>query len=242
MPGEQAWPTQPFPTKPPAFNRQTFTVDDVNPWLASPEQYQAMRERVSKARNEGLFTPPGLTDTISMPGNQGGSNWMTTAANPEKGLVFVVGVNQVAILKLEDVTKRTAEGRGGGPGGASLQAGFAGYQQHCTACHGANLQGALPGVPTLVGVTDRMGEDAIKAIVTGGRGQMRPVSSITEAEVTAIISYLASLSPTAGRGRAGGGRGAGPVENFPPGPVVARGGAPQPPLPPRFTGPFYPGL
>ena len=76
----------------------------MNPWLATPEQYEAMRERVAKARNEGSFTPPGLTDTIAMPGNQGGSNWGTTAADPQKGMVFVVGVNQVAILKLEDVT------------------------------------------------------------------------------------------------------------------------------------------
>ncbi len=83
----------------------------MNPWLATKEQYEAMKERVAKARNEGIFTPPGLTDTISMPGNQGGSNWGTTAADPEKGMVFVVGVNQVAILKLEDVTTRTAEAR-----------------------------------------------------------------------------------------------------------------------------------
>ena len=121
----------------------TFTVDDVSPWLATPEQYQAMRERVAKARNEGPFTPPGLTDTVSMPGNQGGSNWGTTAANPEKGLVFVIGVNQVALLKLEDVkTRRLPEGRGGGgggQGGTPLQAGFLAYQQYCTACHGANM-------------------------------------------------------------------------------------------------------
>ncbi len=129
VPGEQSWPTQPFPTKPPAFIRQTFSVDDVNPWLATPEQYEAMKERVKNARNEGMFTPPGFTDTISMPGNQGGSNWGTTAADPQKGMVFVVGVNQVAILKLEDVTKRTPEpGRGGGGNNASLQAGFQGYQ------------------------------------------------------------------------------------------------------------------
>jgi quinoprotein glucose dehydrogenase len=243
MPGEQAWPTQPFPTKPPPFVRHTFTVDDVNPWLSSPEQYEAMRERVSNARNEGIFTPPGLTDTISMPGNQGGSNWGTTAADPQKGIVFVVGVNQVAILKLEDVTKRTLPpGRGGGGGGnVALQAGFTAYQQYCTACHGADLRGALPGVSSLVGITDRMGDDAIRAIVTGGQGQMRPVSSITEGEIASVIAYLASTSPSAGRGRAGG-RGSGPAETFPPGPVVARGGAPQPPLPPRPTGPFYPGV
>src|SRR5947207_2228640 len=33
VPGEKSWPTQPFPTKPPPFVRQSFTVDDVNPWL-----------------------------------------------------------------------------------------------------------------------------------------------------------------------------------------------------------------
>ena len=40
VPGEQAWPTQPFPTKPPPFAKLTFGIDDVNPWLLSPEQYR----------------------------------------------------------------------------------------------------------------------------------------------------------------------------------------------------------
>jgi quinoprotein glucose dehydrogenase len=233
-PGEQAWPTQPFPTRPAPFARQTFGIDDVNQWLGPPEQYAAMKERVSKARNEGLFTPPSLVDTISMPGNQGGANWGTTAANPEKGLVFVVNVNQVAILRLEDVKTRTVqEGRGGG----AMQAGYAAYQQHCSSCHGANLQGAGAGAPSLVGVSDRMGEDAIKAIVTGGRGLMRPVPGVTDVELSALVGYLASTSPNrGGRGRGG----AQPA--FPPGPVVARGGAPHVAPPARGLGPFYPGV
>jgi quinoprotein glucose dehydrogenase len=236
VPGEQAWPTQPFPTKPPPFVRQTFTVDDVNPWLGTSQEYDAMRDRVSKARNEGIFTPPALIDTISIPGNQGGSNWGSTAADPEKGMVFVVGVNQVAILKLEDVRTRSAPA---GRGGSAPQAGLVAYQQYCQLCHGTDLTGAVPGTPTLVGVTDRMGEDAIKAIVTGGRGLMRPVPNITEVEVNAVIAYLANSSPSRGGGR---GRGAGPAPVFPPGPIVARGGATQPPLPPRGGGPFYPGV
>ena len=83
----------------------------MNPWLLTPEQYAGDEgARGEGAQRRASFTPPGVRrDTISMPGNQGGSNWGTTAANPEKGLVFVVGVNQVALLKLEDVTTRTAE-------------------------------------------------------------------------------------------------------------------------------------
>lgn len=234
VPGEQAWPTQPFPTRPAPFARQTFTAEDVNPWLGTQEEYTAMKERVARARNEGLFTPPGLVDTISMPGNQGGSNFGTTAAHPQKGLVFVVNVNQVAILRLEDVRTRTVpEGRGGG----SPQAGFAAYQQHCSSCHGADLRGVSPGASSLVAVTDRMGEDAIKAIVTGGRGLMRPVPGVTEVELNAVIAYLASSSAT----RRGRGRG-GPPPVFPSGPVVARGGAPHVPAPPASLGPFYPGV
>ncbi len=81
VPFEQSWPTQPFPTKPPAFARQSFTEDDVNPWLLTPEQDEALKERVRKAKNGkgpqgGIFNPNVLNgDSISMPGNQGGSNW-----------------------------------------------------------------------------------------------------------------------------------------------------------------------
>jgi len=224
VPGEQAWPTQPFPTKPPAFAKMTFTVDDINPWLLTPEQYTAMRERIAKARNEGPFTPPAFIDTVSMPGNQGGSNWGTTAANPKKGLVYVVNVNQVALLKLEDVKTRTG-GRGGGGPLPGAQA----YQQYCAVCHGTDLRG-LPGlpVPTLVGVTDRLGEDAIRAVVSGGKGTMRPVPGITETEMSSVLLFLAN--PNAG-GRGGrGGRGAGQGgPPLPAGPVVATGGAQLPP-------------
>ena len=229
VPGEAAWPTQPFPTKPPPFARQTFTVDDVNPWLLTPEEYSMMRERVSKARNEGIYTPPALIDTISMPGNQGGSNWGTTGANPKTGIVYVVNVNELAILKLEDV-----KARAGRPGAAGAQA----YQQFCQSCHGANLQGVPGGLaPPLVDITNRTGEDAIRATVTGGKGTMRPVSTITESELTAVIAYLTSPNP------GGGGRAVPALGPLPPGPVVASGGVRLPPrVPASEPAPTYGGI
>jgi quinoprotein glucose dehydrogenase len=239
-PFEMAWPTQPFPTRPAPFARQSFSVDDVNPWLLKPDEYQAMRERIAKARNGegpqgGLFIPPGVErEAISMPGNQGGSNWGTTAANPARGLVFIVNVNQVALLKLEDVTRRGADG----DGPASPQMGAAAYRESCQVCHGSNLEGAGAGVPSLVGVTDRMGEDAIRAIVTGGRGLMRPVTSVTPEQLTALVSFLTVTNPN----RVGGGRGRGEAPALPPGPVVASGGAPRPTLPARGVGAYYPGV
>jgi quinoprotein glucose dehydrogenase len=237
--GEQAWPTQPFVTKPPPFIKQSFTVDDINQWLLTPEEYQRVRARVAAARNGtgpqgGMFIPPTLSvDAISMPGNQGGSNFGTVAADPQRGLMFVVGVNQVALLKLEDVRTRSA-GRGGGQAAAAAQ-GRQLYMTNCSACHGTRLEG-IGGAPSLAGVTSRMADDAIRAVVTGGRGLMRPVSDLSAQDLTSVIAFLASTNP-AGAARPGG---AGPA--LPPGPVVARGGAPQPPLPPRNLGPFYPGV
>ena len=103
-----------------------------------------MRERVAKARNGtgpqgGMFIPPAVgVETVSMPGNQGGSNWGTTAGEPEKGMVFVVGVNQVALLKLEDVKTREA--------GARARRRDSG-NGHANAAGAGGLSAVLPGVP-----------------------------------------------------------------------------------------------
>ena len=62
VPGEKLSPTQPFPTKPEPFSRQSFTVDDLNPHILTPEERERFRQRIVKARNEGPFTPIGFED------------------------------------------------------------------------------------------------------------------------------------------------------------------------------------
>jgi quinoprotein glucose dehydrogenase len=99
MAGEESWPTQPFPTKPPPFARQSFTVDDLNPYI-EPQDRARFRDEILSARNEGLFTPPGLRATIEMPGNNGGANWGGAAVDPTNGTLFVVSKDLPAILKL----------------------------------------------------------------------------------------------------------------------------------------------
>ena len=58
MPGEEVWPTQPYPVKPPPFARQKFTADDVNSFITDPAERARIRDEIQSARNEGLFTPP----------------------------------------------------------------------------------------------------------------------------------------------------------------------------------------
>jgi quinoprotein glucose dehydrogenase len=98
MTGEETWPTQPFPVKPPPFARQKFTVDDLSPHL-TPQDRARFRDEILSARNEGLFTPPGRM-TIQMPGNNGGANWGGAAVDPANGTLIVVSKDLPALLKL----------------------------------------------------------------------------------------------------------------------------------------------
>ena len=89
VPGEQASPTQPFPTWPQPFARQSFTEADINPYVPAEDQAK-IRQVLREARNEGLFTPPSLRGSISLPGHNGGTSWGGTAIDPERQRLFVV--------------------------------------------------------------------------------------------------------------------------------------------------------
>lgn len=100
VPGEQSSPTQPFPTLPPPFARQSFTEKDINPYLPEADQ-EKLRERLRTARNEGLFTPPSFQGTIEMPGNNGGANWGSSAVDPAKGTLYIISKELPMYIKLE---------------------------------------------------------------------------------------------------------------------------------------------
>ena len=89
VPGEQSWPTQPFPSKPPPFARQSYTEKDINPYLPEADK-EKLREILKTHRNEGLFTPPSLQGTIMMPGHNGGANWGSAAVDPAHGRLYIV--------------------------------------------------------------------------------------------------------------------------------------------------------
>jgi glucose dehydrogenase len=125
MPGEETWPTQPFPTAPKPFARQSFTEKDLNPFIEDPAERARFLEDIRGARNEGLFTPPGTRNTIQMPGNNGGANFGGTAIDPEHGTMFVVSKDFPAMLKLtlpEAATSAPPAGSSGGNGDGAAPA------------------------------------------------------------------------------------------------------------------------
>jgi len=116
VPGEESYPTQPFPTKPPPFARLKFDINDLNPYLDDQEK-ERLRGILRNARNEGLFTPQSLTrDQISIPGELGGSNWGGAAADPTTGMLYVRTADQPGIHKLREANLNETP-PGGAPSG-----------------------------------------------------------------------------------------------------------------------------
>ena len=87
VPGEQLYPTQPFPTKPPPFARQGISLEDAND--LTPEIHALAVAEMSRFRLGPLFTPPSLQGTLQRPGASGGANWGGAAFDPETGILYV---------------------------------------------------------------------------------------------------------------------------------------------------------
>jgi quinoprotein glucose dehydrogenase len=87
VPGEVTSPTQPFPLVPPAVAPQKLFADDA--WGITPEDREVCRTILKSLRNDGLFTPPSLQGSLSIPGNVGGMNWSGYAYDPQHSLLIV---------------------------------------------------------------------------------------------------------------------------------------------------------
>ena len=87
VPGEELYPTQPFPTKPPPFARQGVSLEDAND--LTPEIHALAVAEMKRFRLGPLFTPPSLQGTLQRPGASGGANWGGAAFDPETGILYV---------------------------------------------------------------------------------------------------------------------------------------------------------
>jgi quinoprotein glucose dehydrogenase len=105
MPGEKYSPTQPFPTRPPPYDQQGVTIDDLIDF--TPELRAEAIKIISQYRYGPLFTPPSLLDdraggtkgTIHMPGTV--SNvWNGAAFDPETGILYVPSVHCPVVVQM----------------------------------------------------------------------------------------------------------------------------------------------
>lgn len=184
MPGQIAWPTQPFPTVIQPFARQKFTADEVDPFISDPKEREEIREQVAKARNEGIYTPVDTTPTIEMPGNNGGANWGSAAIDPAKGLFFVLSKAAPSLIQLAAKPPRRQMS------GPPENQGEALYIRECEICHKANMQGQPPAIPPLNTLKEDQVANLVQAAVRGALAPMPAVTDLSSTDVADLIAYI----------------------------------------------------
>jgi quinoprotein glucose dehydrogenase len=205
VPGEFTSPTQPVPTKPPAFARQKFEEKDINPF-ASAACKESIRQFLANSRNEGLFTPPSVKGSIQLPGHNGGANWGSSAVDPVKGRFYIFSKELPTYLKMS---------AGGGRGTTGIQ------------CGGGGGRGGAPGAGAGPGGGPGGGRGRGAG---GGPGGAPGAGAPAPGGGNNFLAQAPPQAPEAGAQR-GGGRGAGAPGAGAQGPGArgggqGRGGAP----------------
>jgi len=109
VPGEWYSPTQPFVTKPPAYERQGVTVDDLLDW--TPELRAEAIKVASMYKMGPIFTPPvvskweGPRGTLMIPEVTGGANWQGGSFDPETKRFYIftnVAITSLNLVPPED--------------------------------------------------------------------------------------------------------------------------------------------
>jgi quinoprotein glucose dehydrogenase len=179
VPGEVAAPQQCLPTKPAPFARQRLTESLVSE--RTPEVHEWALQKFHILRSEGQFVPFSVgKDTVIFPGFDGGAEWGGAAADPETGILYV-NANDLAW------TGALAENT---PSENTENAPKALYTSQCAVCHGENMAGSPPAMPSLIGIMDRKSAAEINATIRNGKGRMPGFSNLSEDRISDLLSYL----------------------------------------------------
>lgn len=176
--GEKTWATQPIPTKPAPFARQSNTLREqhISPYAENRAELIAEFSQYDTA----VYAPGSLTGAVLLPGYDGGAEWGGAAADPE-GILYV-NANEMAWIHRMKANPKQAEM-------ADLSMGAKLHQSYCTSCHRAD-QAALSNIPSLIDIDKRRDKAFVSNIISNGKGMMPGFPMLSATERQAIVAYL----------------------------------------------------
>ncbi len=190
--GEQTWPTQPIPTKPPPFSRNRMQEKDIT--NRTPEAHDYVKSIWENLAEGDPFVPPSEEGTIVLPGFDGGGEWGGGSFDPETGMFYINASEMPWILQMVPFEPTTDDKL------ASL--GRSIYNSQCILCHGKDKKGAsIHTVPSLVGLKDRMDKATLVQTVTKGKGMMPAFGHLSADRVDAIAAFLLETDEKVPEGR-----------------------------------------
>ena len=182
IPGEEAWPTQPLPTKPLPYARQTITEKDLNPYSSNKD---SVLIGFRQSRFEGPYTPLSKRGSIIYPGLDGGAEWGGAAVDPD-GIMYVNSNEMGWHISLNE--RPRAENL--------ISPGQQVYARHCSSCHGAERNGnPASGYPSLVNLNNRFEREHVFGVITKGKGRMPGNTRLTDNEKKMLVAFLYGDKP-----------------------------------------------
>ncbi|MEM1119662.1 MAG: PQQ-binding-like beta-propeller repeat protein [Bacteroidota bacterium] len=178
--GESLWPTQPIPTQPAPFARQsnTLTENDISPYA---KNRPTLIENF-KTYDKEVYSPGNTRGSVLLPGYDGGAEWGGAAADPE-GILYV-NANEMAWIHQMKETPKQADL-------VSLSVGEKLYSSYCANCHGSDRKGnAISNFPSLLDIKRNSDKAAVTTIVTNGKGMMPGFPMLSSVEIQAVVSFL----------------------------------------------------
>ena len=182
IPGEKAWPTQPIPSLPAPFVRQSFTSTDINDVLGEDSKIH-IRKKLDSLQTGKMFTPPSFQGTVVFPGFDGGAEWGGPAFDPSSGILYV-NANEMPWILTIITNKRFPTVNESYEAAAKRL-----YGQHCMSCHGIDRKGA-GNYPGLIGVSKKYKKAQLKEVIEKGRRMMPGFQQLSAEEKNALLSFL----------------------------------------------------
>ena len=176
VPGEVASKTQPIPSLPAPYTRQSFTEDMLT--KLTPEEHEWAVKQWKSMAHGGEFQPPSVDKLIaSMPGAAGGAEWGGPAVDPNTGILYVNENDTAWLVGLTVPPPAGSEGEKT-------------YQSQCSGCHGLNRAGSPPSVPSLRGIEGKLTDEEVSDTIHGGKGRMPSFASLGDERIAEVVRYL----------------------------------------------------
>ena len=182
IPGEETWPTQPFPPPTLRYAQQSFTAEEVSD--RTPEVAEAIRQRLAEMRTGDIFLPPGLQDAVTLPQFNGGTDWGGAAYDPDSRTLFVNCSNEAEWISMVEAKPS--------PTITQFELGKQLYRGLCGTCHG-NTLARNPGAHSLTDLRQLVAPKPmghVLKILSEGKGQMPKFTMLSDDEKEALAAFI----------------------------------------------------
>ncbi len=182
LPGEEAWPTQPIPTLPKPYARQTFDESMIND--LHPESYEYLKKQFAQLRTGGPYLPPGIKTGIVFPGYDGGAEWGGQSYDPTSGIFYLNSNEMPWLLTMVDLTPDKSMDNA-----KNYARGL--FLRNCAICHGADQKGDGGKVyPAIDQTKKKYSILQLRALLNEGRRLMPSFKYIDSTDLDAIMAYI----------------------------------------------------